>query len=121
MMTHGQKRRFCSTREEQVSSEIQSVWYNDNNLKDIQVRNLKAVAILSVRKVGYDSDTYCSRGLHTRRESWQRQLVVENSQIEVFREQAFQIDEGNHKDELIADVYFKASRQSQLEARQRGK
>jgi hypothetical protein len=113
--------RVLNNRFDLSAREIRSVWYNDNNLDDIQASNLETVAIMSVGKVWYDSDTHCSRGLHTTKESCQRQLVTANSQIEVFGEQGFQIDAGIHDDELIADVYFKASCQSQLEARRRGK
>jgi hypothetical protein len=74
----------------------------------------------AAEKVFHDNDEYCSRGLRTRTESRKRRDSVHNSLIAVLREQELQYDLGIEDGELLADIYFESSRQSQLEALRRG-
>jgi hypothetical protein len=100
--------------------EIRSLWYNDSNLVTIKACNVETLAWMCTGNLDHDNEDYCKRGLSPKKEARQRALMIITSQAEVYREQANQWNEDLHDDELIADAYSAISRQSQVEALQRG-
>jgi hypothetical protein len=97
------------------------MWYNESTLDAIHASNIVTRSMMTAGgKVFDDNNEYCSRGLLTRTESRKRRDSGHNALIAVLRVQELQYDLGIEDDELLAGVCCESSRQSHLEALQRG-
>ena len=63
----------------------------------------------------------CTQGLVSRTESTHRQEVIDAAVDAVLTEQEFQEHHDLHQDDLLADVYFMFTRDSQWEALERAR
>jgi hypothetical protein len=109
-----------SSRQTLSANKIRSMWYNKSGLDAIKASNTETIVMMTAGRVFYGNDEYCSRGLCIKTESRNRRNARLNAVITVLREQELQSVLGMKDDELLADMYFESSRQSQLEALQRG-
>jgi hypothetical protein len=67
-----------------------------------------------------EEEKYCSQGLCTTAESFRRITIVRGALLAVLTEQEFQWDEGVNDPELLADVVFQCTFDSQWMAMDRG-
>jgi hypothetical protein len=102
--------------------EHQSIWYTEDELIKIRLHATETILVMMANSDEFppvddeNSDEYCSRGLRTRDEFSKRQLAIFQSVDAVLNEQHAQRELGIHDDELLADIYYERTWNSQEEA-----
>jgi hypothetical protein len=102
--------------------EFRSIWYTEEELFKIKLHATETVLVMMANSDEFppvddeNSDEYCSRGLRTKEEFSKRRLAIFDSVDAVLEEQYAQQDVGIHDDELLADIYFQLTWNSQDEA-----
>lgn len=107
-----------------TNDEIAVCWYDDVELKKIKV-DIKTTTLLLMNSDYLNlniNDRRCSRGLDSYTETGQASKRQNREDVidAVLDEQDFQKDECNTDPEMIADVYFDKTRQSQAMVRVMG-
>lgn len=90
-----------------------SRWYSADEMRRIREENELEIEQISN---GSPSQSMCRHGLHTGDERKAGREAIMLALHEVLTEQELQWDEGNEDPELLADIYFEASVESQRTA-----
>ena len=103
-----------------TDNELNSMYYSVDEIEAIR-RHARITLDLSESDLEFDQEHFCHRGVWTKQEKVRRSIAILGAIEAVLMEQHLQREEKIVDVELLADVYFESTRDSQLEALVRGR
>jgi hypothetical protein len=101
--------------------EKELAWYSSHELNAIRRDASVVVSAMRSKAIVRDTETACTHGLNAQVNKRRTKARKEDALFAVLKEQHYQLQESRNVDqELIAEVYFQATRGNQISALRRG-